>query len=79
MDRFDFDESLPPKQNCTGTFTENRSFGWFVKRLDRRRGTEEPPFLIGVAKQPVGFLGTDDQAVVQFVVGQQILSHSDGR
>ena len=76
MDRSDFDESLPPKQNCTGTFTENRSFGWFVKRLDRRRGTEEPWLVFSGDSLLIGDVGRPDLHVAGDARGQARLLHA---
>src|SRR5688500_1851390 len=59
--------SLRGKEDGAGAFAHDRSAWRFLKRLDWRGGTKESPFVVGVAKQPVGFLGADDEAVIERV------------
>ena len=66
-DLFDLDRPAASQQDRAGAFAENHSARRMLKWLDRWRGTKQAPFAVGVAQKPVGFLGTDHQAVIEGV------------
>src|SRR5262249_4874113 len=47
------------------------------KRLYWRFQPHQPPLLIGIAEEPLHFLCTDDQTVIQFIIFHQIFCHAN--
>jgi hypothetical protein len=74
-DFVDLNAPGPAQQDGAGAFADDHAARRLLKRLDGRGGAKKPPFMVGVAKQPVGFLGPDDEAVLERVTGHQVFRH----
>ena len=66
--------SLQRKEKRAGAFAEDHAARRDLEWLDGGRGTEETPLVVGVAEEPVGFLGADYEAVIECAIPSSIRS-----
>src|SRR5205085_9576094 len=66
---FDSDRTVTSEEHGAGAFAQD------CAALNGRRRTKQPPFSVGVAQEPVGFLGADNEAVVDGVAEHQVFRH----
>ena len=70
IDRVDSHSALTAEQNRTCTFTQDRAARRITKQFDWRFLFQQSPFVISVAKHPIRFFGTDDEAEIERVILQ---------
>src|ERR1700739_2454233 len=71
----DLNRTGSAEQDCSGAFAQNRSAACLAGSFYWRGVSQQAPFLIGIAEQPVCFFGSHDKAVIQVGIGHYILSH----
>src|SRR5712691_4063562 len=72
-----FNRRFAFEKQSAGSLAQNHTARWLMERFNRRFAFEKPPFVIGVAKQPVRFLRAYHETKIERFIVEQITRHLD--